>query len=55
MVRSPYKDFEKYDVGDIARQRVIFFTTKTGEISVHAKEVVLLSKSLRFFRRSSTD
>lgn len=42
-----YKDFKKYDVGDILGVRGIVFTTKTGEISVHAKEVVLLSKSLQ--------
>lgn len=44
---EPYKDFKKYDVGDILGVRGIVFTTKTGEISVHAKEVVLLSKSLQ--------
>ena len=42
-----YKDFKKYDVGDILGIRGIVFTTKTGEISVHAKEVTLLSKSLQ--------
>lgn len=42
-----YKEFKKYDVGDILGIRGIVFTTKTGEISVHAKEVVLLSKSLQ--------
>ncbi len=42
-----YKDFKKYDVGDILGIKGIVFTTKTGEISVHAKEVVLLSKSLQ--------
>ena len=42
-----YKDFKKYDVGDILGIRGIVFTTKTGEISIHAKEVTLLSKSLQ--------
>ena len=42
-----YKDFKKYDVGDILGIKGIVFTTKTGEISVHAKEVTLLSKSLQ--------
>ncbi len=42
-----YKEFKKYDVGDILGIRGIVFTTKTGEISVHAKEVLLLSKSLQ--------
>ena len=42
-----YKDFKKFDIGDILGVRGVVFTTKTGEISVHAKEVVLLSKSLQ--------
>ena len=42
-----YKDFKKYDVGDILGIRGTVFTTKTGEISVHAEEVTLLSKSLQ--------
>ncbi|MCI5873382.1 MAG: lysine--tRNA ligase [Clostridiales bacterium] len=42
-----YKDFKKYDVGDILGIRGTVFTTKTGEISIHAKEVTLLSKSLQ--------
>ena len=42
-----YKDFKKYDVGDILGIKGIVFTTKTGEISVHASEVTLLSKSLQ--------
>ena len=42
-----YKDFKKYDVGDILGIRGTVFTTKTGEISVHATEVTLLSKSLQ--------
>lgn len=42
-----YKDFKKYDVGDILGIRGFVFKTKTGEISVHAKEVTLLSKSLQ--------
>ena len=42
-----YKDFKKYDVGDILGLKGIVFTTKTGEKSIHAKEVTLLSKSLQ--------
>lgn len=42
-----YAAFKKYDVGDILGIRGFVFKTKTGEISVHAKEVVLLSKSLQ--------
>lgn len=42
-----YADFKKYDVGDIVGVEGYVFTTKTGEISVHATEVTLLSKSLQ--------
>lgn len=42
-----YKDFKKYDVGDILGIKGTVFKTKTGEISIHAEEVVLLSKSLQ--------
>ena len=42
-----YADFKKYDVGDIVGIKGEVFRTKTGEISVHAKEIVLLSKSLQ--------
>ena len=42
-----YKDFKKYDIGDIVGIRGEVFKTKTGEISVHAVEVTLLSKSLQ--------
>ncbi len=42
-----YKDFKKYDAGDILGIRGKVFTTKTGEISIHAEEVTLLSKSLQ--------
>ncbi len=42
-----YKDFKKYDVGDILGIKGEVFKTKTGEISVHAQEVTLLSKSLQ--------
>ena len=44
---EPYADFKKYDVGDIIGVKGEVFKTKTGEISVHAAEVVLLSKSLQ--------
>ncbi len=42
-----YKEFKKMDIGDIIGIRGIVFTTKTGEISIHAKRVELLSKSLQ--------
>lgn len=42
-----YKDFKKYDIGDIIGIQGEVFTTKTGEISVHAETVTLLSKSLQ--------
>ena len=42
-----YKDFKKLDVGDIIGVRGFVFRTKTGEISIHAKEITLLSKSLQ--------
>ena len=42
-----YKDFKKMDIGDIVGIKGIVFTTKTGEISVHANSVTLLSKSLQ--------
>ena len=42
-----YLDFKKYDVGDILGIKGEVFKTQTGEISIHASEVVLLSKSLQ--------
>ena len=42
-----YADFKKYDVGDIVGVEGEVFTTKTGEISIHASSVTLLSKSLQ--------
>lgn len=42
-----YADFKKFDVGDIAGIEGEVFTTKTGEISIHAAKVILLSKSLQ--------
>ena len=42
-----YADFKKYDVGDIVGITGEVFTTKTGEISIHAQSVTLLSKSLQ--------
>ncbi len=42
-----YKEFKTYDIGDIIGITGFVFKTRTGEISVHAKEVTLLSKSLR--------
>lgn len=42
-----YADFKKYDVGDIVGIEGEVFRTKTGEISIHAAKVTLLSKSLQ--------
>ncbi len=42
-----YKDFKKMDIGDIVGIEGEVFKTKTGEISIHASEVKLLSKSLQ--------
>ena len=42
-----YADFKKTDIGDLIGVRGTVFKTKTGEISVHAEEVTLLSKSLQ--------
>ena len=44
---EPYKEFKKMDIGDIVGIRGEVFKTKTGEISIHAAEVTLLSKSLQ--------
>ena len=42
-----YAGFKKFDIGDIVGIKGTVFTTKTGEISIHATEVTLLSKSLQ--------
>ena len=42
-----YADFKKSDIGDIFGIKGFIFRTKTGEISVHAEEITLLSKSLQ--------
>lgn len=42
-----YKAFKTFDIGDIIGLKGFVFKTRTEEISIHAKEVVLLSKSLR--------
>lgn len=42
-----YKDFRKMDIGDIVGIKGEVFRTKTGEISIHASSVQLLSKSLQ--------
>lgn len=42
-----YKDFKKMDIGDIVGVKGEVFKTKTGEISIHASAVTLLSKSLQ--------
>lgn len=55
-----YKQFKEDDIGDIIGITGFVFKTRTGEISIHAKEVILLSKSLRplpekFHRLKDTD
>lgn len=42
-----YAAFKKFDIGDLISVKGFVFKTKTGEVSVHAKEVTLLSKSLQ--------
>ena len=42
-----YADFKKFDIGDIVGIKGFVFKTKTGEVSVHANEITLLSKSLQ--------
>ena len=45
--QESYADFKKMDIGDIIGVKGTVFKTKTGEISVHADELILLSKSLQ--------
>ena len=42
-----YADFKKWDIGDIVGIKGFVFRTKMGEVSVHAKEIILLTKSLK--------
>ena len=51
---EPFARFKKVDIGDIVGVEGEAFRTKRGEISVKAKKVTLLSKSLRPCPRSST-
>ncbi len=44
--KPQFKEFKKWDIGDIVGVKGYTFRTKTGEISVHTKEITLLSKSL---------
>ncbi len=44
---EPYGDFKKSDIGDIYGVKGYAFRTKTGEISIHAEEMTLLSKNLQ--------
>ncbi len=44
---EPYKDFKKFDIGDIVGVKGEVFRTQKGEISIHADEITLLSKSLQ--------
>ena len=47
IVDEPYADFKKSDIGDIYGVKGYLFRTMTGEISIHAEELTLLSKSLQ--------
>ncbi len=44
---EPYADFKKFDIGDLIGIKGNVFRTQTGEISIHAEEITLLSKSLQ--------
>ena len=44
-VEDKYLEFKKYDLGDIVGVKGFVFKTKTGEISIHAKDIVLLTKT----------
>ncbi len=44
---EPYAEFKKYDIGDIVGVVGTVFKTKTGEISLHAEKMTLLTKSLK--------
>ena len=44
---EPYAAFKAWDIGDIVGVKGFVFKTRTGEVSVHARELTLLSKSLR--------
>ncbi len=44
---NEYADFKKWDIGDIAGVTGVVFRTQTGEVSIHAAQIKLLSKSLR--------
>ena len=44
---EPYAEFKKSDIGDIYGVKGYAFRTKTGEVSIHAEELTLLSKSLQ--------
>ncbi len=44
---EPYKEFKKFDIGDIVGLKGVVFRTQKGEMSIHAEEIVLLSKSLQ--------
>ena len=51
-----YKDFKKMDIGDIVGIKGFVFTTKMGEISIHAhSDDPAFQEPCRSFRRSSTD
>ena len=44
--KEEFKEFKKWDIGDIVGVEGFVFRTKKGEISIHAQKIVLLSKSL---------
>ena len=45
--KDSYTEFEKFNIGDIAGITGILFKTNTGELSVNAQQIVLISKSLK--------
>jgi lysyl-tRNA synthetase class 2 len=47
-----YLEFKKYDIGDIVGLEGEVFKTKTGEISIHASGIILLSKAFKYFRKN---
>ena len=50
-----YKIFKSYDIGDIVGIKGFVFRTKRGEISVHAKQVILLCKSCLLYTSDAAD
>ncbi len=47
VTEQQFRDFKRYDIGDIIGAEGYVFQTKTGEVSIHVSDLLLLSKSLR--------